>query len=149
MGNKGDYFFYLIIAISVISAIAKAFKKKTEVTSEDSPNNPGGDVFRKIFRELQEVDDYIPSSKTPATKMAKPIQVQKEIIREMKGIMNVDHAYDLPEDEHKIKHKSSNTSNLSVLEIEETESFLSNIDLSDVDEMKRAIVYSEILNPKF
>ena len=149
MGTKGDYFFYLIIAISVISAISKAFKKKTEVTSDETSNNSGGDVLRKIFRELQEVDDYIPSKKAPATIVAKPVQVQNEIKREMKGMMNVDHAYDLPEDEHEFKHESNIASILKTLELEQNDGFLSNIDLTDVDEMKRAIVYSEILNTKF
>lgn len=151
--EHNDYFFYLVIAISVIGSIVKAFKKKPEEAQAEPRKNVGGDILRKLLEEMGEKDDYIPKNTSPAP-VAKPVFKQPATSPSAKTPQaafvrsgNVEKGYVVPE----AKESHTSTAKNKVFEpIEEyVDPFMASLDLSSPDEMKKAVIYSEIFRTKF
>jgi hypothetical protein len=135
--DSGDILFYVVIAISVVGSISKAFKKKTNVEDESIPSKTGAEIFRKIVQEMQRGDDFIPVN-------PKPVVVKAQT-------RNVEHSFSASEVERgQYMHSTSRSENVLIEPIEEEEcEFLSSLNFSDSDEIKKAFIYSEILKTKF
>lgn len=151
--EHNDYFFYLVVAVSVIGSIVKAFKKKPVEEQAEPRRNVGGDILKKLLEEMGEKDDYIPRNPVPAP-AAKPVVkqpmttpsakiAQTAILR--KG--NAEPGYSVPE----AKESHSSMAKNKVFEpVEEyVDPFMASLDLSSPEEMKKAIIYSEIFRTKF
>lgn len=151
--EHNDYFFYLVVALSVIGSIVKAFKKKPEEAQPEPRKNIGGDILRKLLEEMGEKDDYIPRNPTPAP-AAKPVAKQPSVASSAKTAQatfarsgNVEKGYVAPE--AKESHASA-TKNKVFEPIEEyVDPFMASLDLSSPEEMKKAVIYSEIFRTKF
>jgi hypothetical protein len=153
--DSGGIFFYVVVAVSVGGAILKAFRKKTE-TEQDVPSK--GEIFRKLLEEIQQVDDYIPSN--PNTPKAAPASSKTvhhpgnpmEVAKTSSGSArkNVEEAYSIPEYENMNSKRSTSYKSVEMddsISNEKESTF--EYDLSDPDEFKKAVVYSEILKTKF
>lgn len=151
-----DYFFYIVVALSVIGSIAKAFKKKPLEAQEEPRKSVGGDILKKLLEELGEKDDYIPRNPAPVP-AAKPVARQVEVNPSAKRAQvstsrlgNAEQGYVVPETKEKRAESFSATKNQIVEPITEyVDPFMASLDLSSADEMKKAIIYSEILRTKF
>ena len=154
--EHNDYFFYLVVALSVVGAIVKALKKKPVESQAEPKSSVGGDILKKMLKELQEKDDYIPKNPIPAP-AAKPVAKQPIVSPSAKKAQvtfdrskNAEMGYDVPE----TKERHSVATSLSKSQIYEpveeyVDPFMATLDLSSADEMKKAIIYSEIFRTKF
>lgn len=135
--DSGDIIFYVVIAISVVGSISKAFKKKADVEMDELPPQSGAEIFRKIVQEMQRGDDFIPANPKPAV-----AKVQAR---------NVEQSYVMPEVDRRQQSHSTNISKNSILEPieDEEDELISSMNLTDADEFRKAFVYSEILKTKF
>lgn len=154
--ESNDYFFYLVIALSVVGSIVKAFKKKPVENQTEPKTSVGGDILKKLLQEMGENDDYIPRNPVPAP-AAKPVakqpvrnpsakSVQSTFDRSKKAEMG----YEAPE----VKDRQSKAASASKSQIfepveEYVDPFMASLDLSSGDEMKKAIIYNAILGTKF
>lgn len=152
-----DYFFYIVVALSVIGSIAKAFKKKpVDAEVEPRKSSVGGDILKRLLEEMGEKDDYIPRNPVPVP-TAKPAARQAEEIPSARKAhvansrtMSAERGYVVPETKEKRAESFSATKNQIVEPVPEyVDPFLASLDLSSADEMKKAIIYSEILRTKF
>jgi hypothetical protein len=151
--DSGDIFFYVVIAVSVVSSIVKAARKKKDVEKQSVPTEKGGDVFRRILEEMQQADDYIPKIPIPEPvaqkakpQVQKPVQVQPDTTR-TSARKNVEEPYLVSEVRASPSSSASRPVPTEEVATEETAPF--DFDLSDPEEFKKAVVYSEILKPKF
>ncbi|MCX6308390.1 MAG: hypothetical protein NTY32_06035 [Bacteroidia bacterium] len=154
--ENNDYFFYLVVAVSVIGYIVKAFKKKPDENQTEPKTSIGGDILKKILAEMQEKDDYIPRNPVPAS-TAKPVVKQpapspsagKPHVASVRS-GNVEKGYVTPEVKERNVNAASTSRNQIFEPVEESmDPLMASIDLSSGEEMKKAIIYSEILRPKF
>ena len=154
--EHNNYFFYIIVAASVVGSIVKALKKKPEENQTEPKSSAGGDILKKILQEMQEKDDYIPRNPVPAPD-AKPVVKQPVVSPSAKKAQvafdrskNAEMGYDVPEaKERHTKATSASKSEIFAPVEESVDPFMASIDLSSPDEMKKAIIYSAILGPKF
>jgi hypothetical protein len=154
--EHNDYFFYIIVAASVVGSIVKAFKKKPDENQPESKPSVGGDILKKLLEEMREKDDYIPRNPVPAP-LAKPIVKQPVVspsAKKAKAIFdrskNAEEGYDVPEAKERHSISSSMPKSQIFEPVEETaDPFMASIDLSSPEEMKKAIIYSEIFRTKF
>lgn len=167
----GDLVFYGILAISVISSVAKALKKKTvgeeDASMPDFKGSKPGDIFKRLIEELQEKeDDFIPSNPKPIyqpveqtvgqfdepQKMGR-LQVNKQKVEPLKRPDLASNYYKNRPVSEKIPRRVHFKSHLyeQPETVHETESdpILKTLNLKQMDELKKAIIYSEILRPKF
>lgn len=152
-----DYFFYIVVALSVIGSIAKAFKKKpVDVQEEPRKSSVGGDILKRLLEEMGEKDDYIPRNPVPVP-APKPVARPAEAIPSARKAqvantrtMSAERGYVVPETKEKRAESFSATKNQIIEPVPEyVDPFLASLDLSSADEMKKAIIYSEILRTKF
>ena len=154
--EHNDYFFYLVVALSVVGAIVKALKKKPVEDQTVTPKNVGGEILKKILEEIREKDDYIPRNPVPVP-AAKPVARQpvnspsvKKSATDFMRKGNVEKGYDVPETKFRHSDSTSSIQHQPFEPVEEySDSFMATIDLSAPDEMKKAIIYSEIFRTKF
>jgi len=154
--EHNDYFFYIIVAASVVGSIVKALKKKPEVGQAESKPSIGGDILKKLLEEMREKDDYIPRNPVPVPS-AKPVYKQSVAgpsVNKAKPTFdrskNAEEGYDVPEaKEHHSLSNSMPKSQLFESVDEPVDPLMASIDLSSTDEMKKAIIYSEIFRTKF
>lgn len=144
--ENNDYFFYIIVAASVVGSIVKALKKKPEENQTEAKPSVGGDILKKLLEEMRDKDDYIPRNPVPAP-AAKPEAKQSvtnpsartsSAVFDRKG--KVEKGYVVP---------STSKNNMFQPEEEYVDPFIASIDLSSPEEMKKAIIYSEIFRTKF
>jgi len=154
--EHNDYFFYLVLALSVVGSIVKAFKKKPDENQAEPKTSVGGDILKKILQELGEKDDYIPRNPVPvpATKpVAKqPVTSPSARAPQLASVRsgNVEKGYVTPEAKDRHTFSDSVSKNQIFEPVEEfVDPFMATIDLSSGDEMKKAIIYSEIFRTKF
>jgi hypothetical protein len=149
--EHNDIFFYLVVAASVIGSVVKAIKKKPEEGSVEPKRNVGGDILRKLLEEMGEKDDYIPRNPVPvpaAKPIAKtPVGSSGKSNGNVSRTGRVEPGYVVPET--KESHAVAFTGKRLEPEVEEVDPILPSIDLSSHDEMKKAIIYSEIFRTKF
>jgi len=144
--DSGDLIFYGIIAVSVVFSILKAVRKKPEETKDTGmPDFKGfrtGDLFKSILQELEEKDDeYIPSNPKPVTPMTSPVNKPKE--KQVKR-------QDMPSAMSRRESLNAKTTAETISVSENlSDPILQTLDLQKMDELKRAIIYSEIIRPKF
>ena len=154
--ESNDYFFYLVIALSVIGSIVKAFKKKPVEDQTEPKTSVGGDILKKLLQEMGDKDDYIPRNPepVPATKpiLKKPVPspfVKKAQFDSARS-RNVEKGYITPEVMERNATLTSSSRNQIFEPVEEyVDPLMATIDLSSRDELKKAIIYSEILRTKF
>jgi len=154
--DPGDLIFYGIIAISVISSIVKAVKKKPEEVIDtgmpDYKGSPAGNIFKTILQELEEKDDeYIPSNPKPAPSMTS--QVNKPKMEQLKrqeraSAFNKTRTFT---GEKPLRESLNSRTSVEAASVPGNLSnpILQNLDLQNMDELKKAIIYSEIIRPKF
>jgi hypothetical protein len=152
--DSGDIVFYLVIAISVIGSIAKAFKKKPTEVPTESRKESTKDLMKRILEEIQEKDDYFPKNQTTEPKPATSSPIMDVLAQPRTAAFNkgknVEAGYVVPEvRQRKEEFPSPDQDKKLDLVIEPEDPFLDSLDLSDDDELKKAVVYSEILRPKF
>jgi hypothetical protein len=158
--EPNDIIFYIIIAASVIGSIVKAVKKKPEehspIGKPEQKGSTAGEIFKTLLEEMKE-EDYIPTNPDP-----KPVSVQGRVQPEFKpgsaqparDVFRSEKWRDDNLDSSETKPRreifKEDTSAQEVAKVEYLQDpFLASLDFSQVDELKRAIVYSEILRPKF
>lgn len=148
-----DYFFYLVVALSVIGSVVKAFKKKPQEAEAEPRRNVGGDLLKKILEEMGEKDDYIPRNPVPAP-APKPVFKQPNTVPTVKKSNPVfdrsksaEQGYEVPE--AKESHSSMAKNKVFAPVEEYVDPFMASLDLSSPEEMKKAIIYSEIFRTKF
>lgn len=154
--EHNDYFFYLVVALSVVGSIVKALKKKPVENQAEPKPSVGGDILKKMLKELQEKDDYIPKNPIPAP-ATKPVVKQPMVSPSAKKAQvtfdrskNAEMGYDIPEAKERHSVASSVPKSQIYEPVEEyVDPFMATIDLSSADEMKKAIIYSEIFRTKF
>lgn len=160
--ESGDLKFWGIVAVSIISVIIKAVNKKSEKTDEAMPDFKGskvGDMVKKFLDEVQEKeDDYIPRNPRPATQPSvKPAsqKVQVNLVR-AEPMKRPDLAFNYNQNRSATENmpRRKTFESLEVSEPEtvhsiESDPVLKTLNLSNSDELKRAIIYNEILRPKF
>ncbi|MEA4840606.1 MAG: hypothetical protein VB110_06350 [Bacteroidales bacterium] len=144
--DSGDLIFYGIIAVSIVSSILKAVRKKPEEMKDtgmpDFKGSRTGDLFKSILQELEEKDDeFIPSNPKPAPPITSQVNKPKE-----KQIKRQDMASAMPRREPFNAKTTAET--VSVSE-NLSDPILQTLDLQKMDELKKAIIYSEIIRPKF
>lgn len=160
--ESGDLKFWGIVAVSIISFIIKAANKKSEKTDEAMPDFKGskaGDIFKKLLDEIQEKeDDYIPKNPRPATQPSvKPVLKKADVTLERaESMKRPDLAFNYNQNRSATENmpRRKTFESLEVSEPEtvhsiESDPILKTLNLSNSDELKRAIIYSEILRPKF
>jgi hypothetical protein len=154
--EHNDYFFYIIVAASVVGSIVKALKKKPDENQAEPKSSVGGDILKKLLHEMQEKDDYIPRNPVPAP-AAKPVAKQPMVSPSAKKAQvafdrskNAGMGYNVPEtkERHTITASASKSQIFAPVE-EYVDPFMASIDFSSPDEMKKAIIYSEIFRTKF
>jgi len=154
--EHNNYFFYLVVALSVVGYIVKAIKKKPDENQTEPNTSVGGDILKKLLQELGEKDDYIPRNPVPAP-TAKPVAKQpapspsaKRAHAPFDRSKNAEMGYDVPEvkERHTVATSASKNQIFEPVD-EEVDPFMATIDLSSGDEMKKAIIYSEIFRTKF
>ncbi len=132
MDSVGDYIYLIIIAIAAISGI---FKKKKPQTVIQNPESESYDEEEEIYADLSE-------------------EKIEEKYKKYEGNFQT-LSYETATDFSKIKAKKqpvmtskfSNTNELATLPIEElTES---EYKFDSLDDVKRAVIYSEIFNRKY
>ncbi len=154
--ESNDYFFYLVIALSVVGSIVKAFKKKPVENQTEPKTSVGGDILKKLLQEMGDKDDYIPRNPIPVP-TAKPVAKQpvhnpsaKIVKSPFDRSKNAELGYEAPEVKERHYKATSATKSQIFEPIEESvDPFMASIDLSSGDEMKKAIIYSEIFRTKF
>lgn len=167
--DLGDIVFYGLIAISAIASIVKSTKKKAEVEEgaelPDFKGNNPGKWIKTILEEVAEADDdFIPSNPkkdaTTTTKKVEPVYSSEakssEVFRRQNESLerpNLNLERDIfTKKTTKNKLKTFNSYDespiysdsivdLSVLKPEE--------DFKDFSEVKKAIIYGEIVQTKF
>ena len=160
--DRGDLIFYGAVAISIISSIIKARKKKEEGAVDtgmpDFKGSKPGDLFKKVIQEMLENDDeYIPSSPKPELLNKKvqavPMKAEPMKVEPMKRT-SLASIYERTKNATENNPRRQDFITLSHFEnVEKIDAFsdpvLQTLDLKQADELKRAIIYSEILRPKF
>ena len=136
MESIGDYIYIIVIAIAIISSIARKGKKKEEQQKTMPDNMP----------DLEDVltDTYAPFNKTEV--------VNKDFADYNKSQTVL--SYDTVDDVSVLRAKKQVKSKKAFVK-ENTEPILSAenietmIDLSEIEEVKKAIIYSEVFNRKY
>jgi len=160
--DRGDLIFYGALAISIISSIIKAGKKKPGDTLDtgmpDFKGSKPGDLFKKVIQDMMEKDDeFIPSSPKPELSNKKvqavPMKAVPMKVEPMKRT-SLASIYERTKNATENNPRRQDFKTLSNLEtVEKIDVFsdpvLQTLDLKQTDELKRAIIYSEILRPKF
>jgi len=155
--DAGDLIFYGFIAVSIVSSIVKATKKKTEANPvtgmPDFKGTSRKDIVKSILQEMMEKDDdFIPSNPQPVAQ-PKPIPVQKLQVEPLKRD-SVASAFEKTRmaTENSPRRESfihpENSQSPTKLQIVENSNSV-NLGLTEADELRKAIIYSEILRTKF
>lgn len=152
--DLGDLIFYGIIAISVISSISKAIKKKPEESADGGmPDFKGTqpkprDIFKTVLEELTKEDDFYPTNPKPAQPV-QPAMASTSGSEKNKPFASTTSRF-VTENTPR-RDSFSKNSNIDAQEIKEdlSDPILQKLDIRQPDELKKAIIYSEILRPKF
>lgn len=160
MDSLGDYIYLIIIALAGLSSFLKKKKKETESTDLPENERPDyGDIpgFPKAEKDWwEEESDYQPE---PAAQPVKPVYAELKPIKQSTDRVALEtmESYEYSKDIQKLRIKKTvhesglkNNSGSMMLDIENEENtFLSSIRLDDVDDAKRAFIYTEIFNRKY
>jgi len=152
--DLGDLIFYGIIAISVISSISKAIRKKPEESADSGmPDFKGTqpkprDIFKTVLEELTKEDDFYPTNPKPAQPV-QSVTVSTARVEKKKPFASTTSRFvteNTPRRDSFFKN-----SDLDAQEVKEdlSDPILQMLDIKQPDELKKAILYSEILRPKF
>jgi|GEM_PF-1347638 len=167
----GDLIFYGILAISVISSVTKAIKKKpvsdADASMPDFKGSRPGEIFKKLLDELQDKDDdYIPSNPKPVfqpvvqsdtssldRQPAGRMQVTKQKVEPLKRPDLASNYYKnrpvAEKSPSRVRVKSHLYEEPETVHQTESDPILKSLNLKQMDELKKGIIYSEILRPKF
>jgi len=133
MKDLGDYVYLIFIALAIVSSFFGKKKKRetSKPTVNPAPSTNWQDILQQMTGE-KEVDD-IKSTPGKVASLTRNLEVSKEPVSRIN-----------PEAEglRSVVHKESNLS----LEEDDQSPFF--VDFEEADDMKRAIIYSEILNRK-
>ncbi len=167
--DLGDIVFYGLIAISAIASIVKSTKKKAEVEEgaelpDFKGNNPGKWIKTILEEVAGEDDDFIPSNPKKEV-IQKPQKVETSYIPEASSsetFRRKNESLERPnlnlerelysKNVSKSKLKSVNNSDTSPVyseSISEVSSLNPKEDFIESIEVKKAIIYGEILQTKF
>ena len=133
MDSLGDYIYLIVILIAGISSLLGKRKKKKRIESEEV--------------DFPDLEDVIPEF-AEYTQPERPVyqEIRKKV--EHKSIPSYETVKDISI--MKAKKQVRTVKQSPVLQLEEQEdSFLSEIELEDVDDVKKAFIYAEILNRKY
>jgi hypothetical protein len=125
MDNIGDWIYLIIFGIAAVAGLFKEFKKKTSPTATPKP------VAKKA-------ENAAPPATKPAVKRASPKQ-SRPVEKQPAPFLTVDTLRDhnaIPDDE-------------PILTENEEEQNAPTLDAQNVDEIRRAIIYSEILGRRY
>jgi hypothetical protein len=171
--ESSDIIFYAIIAISIIGSIVRAVNKtKPQNASAEQPASKGsfsGEIFRSILKEMEEKDDdFIPRNPEPkpATVLTPKPKPQAIYKAEVHHRPEADHSHDIFESatadfwkdgayastENKPRREDmvNGSRQQAPAKVEEpVYALINSLHLSSKDELKKAVIYSEILRPKF
>lgn len=155
--DPGDLIFYGIIAISVVSSIVKAVKKKpgdnVDTGMPDFKGSRAEEIFKTVLEDLREKDDdFIPSNPKPVPPIVKvPVPTLKvEPLKRSSLAADFERMRTATENMPRRESFSAKSSVETEGKPDElSDSILQSIDLRQTDELKKAIIYSEILRPKF
>jgi hypothetical protein len=167
--EPSDIIFYVIIAISIIGSIVKAVNKgKVQEVAPEQPASKktlSGEIIRSILEELEDKDeDYIPKNTAPkpaAAPVAKPAYILPSAPKPAAAHSHTssesitpdfwaDGAYASTEDKPRREEMVTLSHQQAPAKVEDSVYVvLESLHLSSTDEMKKAVIYSEILRPKF
>lgn len=145
----GDLFFYGIIAVSVVASVAKSIKKRPEENMNevlpDFKGSNAGKWMRTIFEDMEEKgNNFIPENPEPITKKANIFDSNQKDGGTFSTVSC--------KTAEKAMNKKGFTQENDIKPERQTkasDSLLLSLDLSKIDELKKAIIYSEIIRPKF
>ncbi|WP_080905302.1 hypothetical protein [Parabacteroides sp. Marseille-P3160] len=136
MDNLGDLIYILILGVIAVSGIFSADKKKKKEREarKQNPTPAGIPDLRELFGEFEE--------KKKNVSPPKPIPVIKEKPKPTPSPFLL-----TSEGDSEIRRKAQSTN--SLFPIEEEHFLGEKLDFRDIDELKKAIIYSEIFNRKY
>jgi hypothetical protein len=155
--DSGDLIFFGIVVISIVTSVVKAIKKKPQIEEgtgmPDFKGSKAGDILKRVLEEMKEKDDdYIPKNPTPVQPVHNnPVFTQKtenlftsngNISNNKTGCISVNKS-------RRILSKEQPVIKTEEIHDDLPDSVLQMLDLNQSDELKKAIIYSEILKPKF
>lgn len=148
MDELGDYLYLIVFAIAGLSSFLKK-RKKTQTADEEQEERPS--VFEQM---TEEEEDWWNSSKEQPTSqtiiVTEPVKVPP-IYETRDNLMG----YESTGKYEAIKVRKQNISSVQKIdvqddsEMDEDDLNVMHLNLNDVDEAKRAFVYSEIFSRKY
>lgn len=154
MDSLGDYIYLIIIALAGLSSFFKKRKKEAEATQMPDDEEPD---FREILGQPKPEKDWW-EDETVYSPAAPVVQeVQTPVYSQEKITLETSESYENTRDVQKLRIRKTiqesglkTNSTKTVLETESDENpFLNNIRLNDVDDARRAFIYTEIFNRKY
>ncbi|MDD2285068.1 MAG: hypothetical protein PHQ11_06685 [Paludibacter sp.] len=133
MDSLGDYIYLIVILIAAISSILSKKKKKQAIEVETT--------------NFPDLEDVIPGF-TENVQPESPVNNERRVKEAEHIIPTYDTVQDISVMKAKKQVKSVKQHKEPEPEAEET-SFLSEIELDTVDEVKKAFIYAEIINRRY
>lgn len=160
MDSLGDYIYLIIIALAGLSSFLKKKKKQTESTKLPENEIPDyGDILGIPKSEKDWWEEETVYQPEPAVQEVKPVYAEARTVMQSteRVALETMESYEYSKDIQKLRikktvHESGLKNNFGSMIIEpesEENTFLSNITLNDVDDAKRAFIYTEIFNRKY
>ncbi|MDR0431472.1 MAG: hypothetical protein LBH58_13510 [Tannerellaceae bacterium] len=150
MDNLGDWLYILILIAAGISSLISAGKKRTRQSSKQPTPDPEYDNQDtrkpKSFWEL--LDEEMKKSSTPQAPpqpAPRPIRTENRKKTQLKPSVPTT----FTEGEKAIKDSMYNWASPTRNQQEDEDYSLSGESLHEIDELKKAVIYSEILNRKY
>lgn len=145
--EHNDYIFFIIIALSVVVSVIKKARKQAADSGEDGGT---GDVFRKLLEEMQRAAEPKKPATNPASRPASgsasgSVKNRAASVDTDRSVV-VEQGYVVPENSH---HQPMASPLLIAEEPEPVDPVLRSLNLQDGDELKKAVIYSEIFRTKF
>jgi len=155
--DPGDLIFYGIIAISVVSSIVKAVKKKpgdnVDTGMPDFKGSRAEEIFKTVLEDLREKDDdFIPSNPKPVPPIVKvPVPTLKvEPLKRSSLAADFERMRTATENMPRRESFSAKSSVETEAKPDDfSDQILPSFDLTQIDELKKVLIYGEILRPKF
>ena len=153
--DPGDLIFYGIIAISVVSSIVKAVKKKpggnVDTGMPDFKGSRAEEIFKTVLEDLREKDDdFIPSNPKPSIETAPVSRPKVELLKRPNLAADFERMREATENMPRRESFSAKSSVETEAKPDDfSDQILPSFDLTQIDELKKVLIYGEILRTKF
>lgn len=124
--HSGDVVYIIVLVLTVLASLAKAKRKRMEASSTLPPVAGRGTVIRRLLEEMQEAPTR-PAPRPVVKETPAPPKTVKTVVEEV----------------------VAPSSPLVRPEVRVPNPLLESLELEEPDTWKKAVLYSEILRPKF